>query len=75
MEEVAEGVYRLGTYWSNFYLVDDGGALTFVDSGFPGYHALIPEALHHLGRSGSDVKAIVLTHTHSDHIGGAARLL
>jgi hypothetical protein len=35
--EVAEGVYRLGTRWINFYLVAEGAQYTLVDSGYPGY--------------------------------------
>jgi glyoxylase-like metal-dependent hydrolase (beta-lactamase superfamily II) len=71
MERVAEGVYRLGTRWINFYLVEDGDALTLVDTGVPGYQDQLGPALAELGRNPSDVKAIVLTHTHADHIGGA----
>lgn len=74
MQQVADGVYRLSTSWANFYLVDDAGALTFIDTGFPGYVPIARSSLSELGRSASDVKAIVLTHTHSDHIGGAAAL-
>lgn len=74
MEQVAEGVYRLGSHWVNFYLVEESGALTVVDTGFPGYREQATTALRQLGRKASDVKAIVLTHTHSDHIGTAAAL-
>lgn len=74
MEEIIEGVYRLGSRWVNFYLVAEGDALAFVDSGFPGYVPLATAALENLGRKPTDVKAIVLTHTHSDHIGGAQAL-
>lgn len=74
MQQVVDGVYRLGTDWANFYLLDEDGALTFIDTGFPGYVPIARAALKELGRSASDVKAIVLTHTHSDHIGGSAEL-
>lgn len=74
MEQVANGVYRLGTKWANFYLVEDDGALTFIDTGFSGYLPIARAALSELGRSPSDVKAIVLTHTHVDHIGCAREL-
>jgi len=74
MEKIAEGVYRLGSSWVNFYLVEEGSALTLVDTGFPGYSGQVTSALNELGRTTSDIKAIVLTHTHSDHIGGAPTL-
>ena len=74
MEEITRGVYRLGSQWVNFYFVAEGEAITIVDTGFPGYVPAALSALEGLGRRPSDVKAIVLTHTHSDHIGGAAEL-
>jgi glyoxylase-like metal-dependent hydrolase (beta-lactamase superfamily II) len=74
MEKIAEGVYRLGSSRVNFYLVEDGAALTLVDTGFPGYSDQVAAGLQELGKKPSDVKAIVLTHTHSDHIGGAPTL-
>ena len=74
MQQVTDGVYRIGSRWVNLYLVEDGGAVTFVDTGFPGYAPMARDGLSDLGYAASDVKAIVLTHTHSDHIGGAREL-
>jgi glyoxylase-like metal-dependent hydrolase (beta-lactamase superfamily II) len=74
METVADGVYRLGSSRVNFYLIEEGAAVTLVDSGFPGYSDQVAAGLQELGKKPSDVKAIVLTHTHSDHIGGAPSL-
>ena len=74
MQEVAEGVYGLGSKWINFYVVEDAGALTLVDTGVPGYLGQVEPGLAKLGKGPRDVKAIVLTHTHSDHIGCAPDL-
>ena len=75
MERIVEGVYRLGSEWINWYLVVDGGAVTVIDTGVPGYFSQFEPALRELGRKPSDVKAIVLTHTHADHIGTADRIV
>lgn len=72
MERIADGIYRLGTRWANYYVVEEGGGLTVVDTGFPGYAGQLTAGLKRISKEVSDVRAIVLTHTHSDHIGGAA---
>jgi glyoxylase-like metal-dependent hydrolase (beta-lactamase superfamily II) len=36
-DHVADGVYRLGTRWVNFYVVVDGSEAILVDAGYPGY--------------------------------------
>ena len=75
MEQVSDGVYRLGSKWVNFYLVTDGDAVTVVDTGVGGYFTQVEPALQRLGRQPSDVKAIALTHTHTDHVGSADKLV
>lgn len=74
MERIAEGVHRLGSQLVNWYLVEDGERLTVVDAGMPRYRGQLDNALAELGRSLSDVEAIVLTHAHPDHTGFAEAL-
>ena len=74
VDKVADRVYRLGTEWVGWYLVDVDGAITVIDCGFPGYFDQLPAALSELGRSLDDVAAIVLTHYHGDHVGSAERI-
>jgi glyoxylase-like metal-dependent hydrolase (beta-lactamase superfamily II) len=74
VQQVADGVYRLGTEWVGWYLCEDGGAVTVVDCGFPGYFDQLPAALSELGHSLDAVAAVVLTHYHSDHVGCAERI-
>lgn len=71
---VAEGVVRLGTNLVNWYLVEDGGGkVTIVDCGAPAYFDQLDGGLALLGRSRSDVEAVLLTHGHGDHTGFAER--
>jgi glyoxylase-like metal-dependent hydrolase (beta-lactamase superfamily II) len=67
-------IHRAGTELVNWYLIEDGGRVTIVDAGLPGYRPQLEPALAAIGRSLSDVEAIVLTHAHIDHVGFAARL-
>ncbi len=73
--QIAPSIRRLGSNSIvNAYLVDDGGEVTIVDAGVPGYYGDIPSELASMGRSVTDVRALVLTHGHGDHIGFAERL-
>jgi glyoxylase-like metal-dependent hydrolase (beta-lactamase superfamily II) len=58
----------------NSYLVEDGGEVTIVDAGAPAYWGQLPTELAAIGRSLDDVRSVVLTHGHSDHIGFAERI-
>lgn len=72
--KLADGVYRLGSRFVNFYAIEDGDRVTIIDAGLPGYYGQIPALLSSIGRSISDVEAVVQTHYHSDHIGCTERL-
>jgi glyoxylase-like metal-dependent hydrolase (beta-lactamase superfamily II) len=72
--EVAEGVYRLGTRWLNFYLVEEDGEFTLIDAGYAGYWRHLTEAVDALGTSRQAIRAVILTHHHVDHVGIAKRL-
>ena len=74
VEEVADGVYRLGTDWVGWYLCEDNGSVTVVDCGFSRYFSQLPAALAKLGHPLDAVSAVVLTHYHSDHVGAAERI-
>lgn len=74
MQEVAEGVYRLGAKLVNWFIVVESGKLTIVDAGNPNQYHQLPRALADLGKSPGDIEAIVLTHGHGDHLGSSARI-
>lgn len=72
--EITSGVTRLGNGTINSYLVAAEGGVTIVDAGVPGYWNDLVAELSLLGRSLADVRAVLLTHGHSDHIGYAERI-
>jgi glyoxylase-like metal-dependent hydrolase (beta-lactamase superfamily II) len=72
--EIARGLRRIGSDVVNSYLVVDGDDVTVIDAGLPGYWRLLEAELASIGKSLDNVRALVLTHGDSDHIGFAARL-
>jgi glyoxylase-like metal-dependent hydrolase (beta-lactamase superfamily II) len=72
--QVSPRIRRIGRGMVNSYLVEDGGEVTIVDAGAPAYWGQLPAELAAIGRSLDDVRSVVLTHGHSDHIGFAERI-
>lgn len=71
--QLAPSLHRLGSGLVNSYLIEESGLVTIVDAGVPGYWADLPAELAAMGRSIEDVRGVLLTHGHSDHIGFAER--
>ena len=75
--ELSPGVYSLGVdkgFASHAFLIDDGTALTLIDTLFDADARVILEQIRAIGRRVSDLKHIVLTHAHRSHLGGLAAL-
>jgi glyoxylase-like metal-dependent hydrolase (beta-lactamase superfamily II) len=70
---IAPGLHRLGPGSINAYLVEEAGEVTIVDAALPGFWGDLPGELAAMGRTLDDVRALVLTHGHSDHVGFAER--
>lgn len=70
-EQVTDGVHRVADGLVNLYLVEEDGRLALVDTGWPRSWPRIEQAIQAIGRETSDVDAILLTHGHPDHLGGA----
>lgn len=73
MEEVAQGVHSVGGY-VNAYIVDGDQGVVLIDALLPKRDGRIVAGLSTIGRSPTDVVAILLTHAHHDHMGGASYL-
>ena len=72
--EIAPGIHQVGAGGTRAFVIDGDEGITLVDTGMPKRHGKILEVVTSLGRAAVDIKAIVLTHAHVDHIGGAAEL-
>jgi glyoxylase-like metal-dependent hydrolase (beta-lactamase superfamily II) len=76
ISEVAPGIHRIEHRHVNCYLIegDAGEGVTLVDAAFPATWGLLLHALDVIGRRPADVRAVVLTHAHFDHLGMARRV-
>src|SRR5262245_25856039 len=72
--KITDGLHRIGSDLVNSYLVVEGGEVTVIDAGLPAYRRLLVDELSSLGLTLDSVKALVLTHGNTDHIGFAAWL-
>jgi glyoxylase-like metal-dependent hydrolase (beta-lactamase superfamily II) len=71
--DVAPGVHRVEDSYTNWYLLEGDDGLTVVDAGVPRSWDSLQAALRALGRGTDDIRALVLTHAHFDHVGFAER--
>ncbi|WP_150240974.1 MBL fold metallo-hydrolase [Nocardiopsis quinghaiensis] len=71
--EVADGVHFVSHAHVNCYLVEDEDGVTLVDAGLPSMWPMVLRALEGRGRRPDEVRALVLTHGHFDHVGFAVR--
>jgi len=69
--EAALTIDRIELRWSNVYLVRSAGAAALIDSGSPSDHDALAAALAARGVAPAQLEAVVVTHAHADHAGGA----
>lgn len=75
LKNVAPGIHLIQSHNVNCYLLEDDQGLTLVDAGLPRVWNELGHAIRELGRAPADLKALVLTHAHFDHVGVAAKLV
>lgn len=68
---VTERVHLARTPLVNWTLVSDDSGVMLIDAGFPGNRDDVLTSLKSLGFTAGDVRAILLTHAHIDHLGTA----
>ena len=69
--DLAPGVHGIEHAHTNCYVIVDDDGVTLVDACFPSTGRAVIECLAAIGRSPADIKALLLTHGHFDHVGFA----
>jgi glyoxylase-like metal-dependent hydrolase (beta-lactamase superfamily II) len=75
--KIAEGIYSLGQEEGGHvhaFLLDDGNALTLIDTMYDDDAHVVLAELASIGRKPADLKHVILTHAHKSHLGGLAAL-
>ena len=74
LKQVVPGLYQVSFGFVNAFLIATGDELTLIDTGISSSAPKIMAAVAELGKAPRDVKRIVLTHLHGDHVGSLAEV-
>jgi glyoxylase-like metal-dependent hydrolase (beta-lactamase superfamily II) len=67
-------IYQLDGTDCNVYVIVESAGLTLIDTGLPWLTKRVLAGIQALGHSPQEVRHILLTHQHIDHVGGLAAL-
>lgn len=72
--KIIGNVYYVGTFQASTHLIDTGDGLIVVDPGYSNALYLVVSSIYKLGFKPEDIKYIVNTHWHWDHVEATAAL-
>jgi beta-lactamase superfamily II metal-dependent hydrolase len=71
--KIADNLYYVGDKYVCIHLIDTGDGLILLDSGYLGATHLLVDSIWRAGFDPKNVRWIIHTHGHSDHVGGFIR--
>ena len=66
--KIIGNVYFVGTFQGSAHIIDTGEGLIFIDPGYANTLYLIIDGIYKLGFKPADIKYIINTHWHGDHV-------
>ncbi len=72
---VIKGVHVVPMGMANAFLIEGDDGLTLIDAGYPDKEAAVFTAIRELGFSPRQLKHLIFTHAHPDHIGSGAAIV
>lgn len=73
--QIFGNLYFVGTTPASTHLIDTGDGLIVIDPGYPQSLYLVIDNIYKLGFQVKDIKYIICTHGHYDHLGAARALV
>ncbi len=73
--KIIGNVYFVGTFQSSCHLIDTGDGLILIDPGYSNALYLVIRSIYELGFNPKDIKYIINTHWHYDHIEATAAMV
>jgi glyoxylase-like metal-dependent hydrolase (beta-lactamase superfamily II) len=75
LKRVIAGVHVVPMGRANAFLIEGDDGLTLIDAGFPDKEAAVFAAIRELGHAPDQLRHVILTHGHPDHVGSAAAIV
>lgn len=72
--QIFDNLYYVGLKRVSSYLLTTSGGLVLIDTGFPNTADFVLDNIRAVGFDPANIKYILITHSHADHYGGAARI-
>ncbi|WP_058233983.1 MBL fold metallo-hydrolase [Devriesea agamarum] len=71
LHQAAPGVFFAETALVNWVILRDARGVTLIDTGYPGQRDDVLASIRETGAELADLRAILITHAHVDHLGSA----
>ena len=72
---ISDNVYFVGTHQSSSHMIDTGDGLILIDTGYENTADMVLASVHDLGFDPADIKYIIHTHHHDDHVAASPAIV